>query len=219
MEHTIEVQLKTTYHTLNELNEDTEYIWLVFHGYGQLAAYFIKKFEGLDPKKHFVVAPEGLSKFYLQGYSGRVGASWMTKENRQKEIHNQFTYLTRITHQLGDVSGKKLIYLGFSQGAATMGRFAAYAKLPFHHMILWAGIFPHDATAEDFDFLTGEEKITCFIGRHDPFFEQGMLSEHLATITLAVQQPPAIQEYDGAHSILLEVLNNFVSTHIEGIPS
>ena len=46
----IPISIKASYYTLNKLTEDTERIWLVFHGYGQLAEYFIKKFEGLDPE-------------------------------------------------------------------------------------------------------------------------------------------------------------------------
>ena len=100
---------------MNELTEATERIWLVFHGYGQLAEYFIKKFEDLDPTKNFIIAPQGLSKYYLQGVYGRVGASWMTKEDRLTEIANQYAYIDEVLKAVGDISGKQLIFWIFSR--------------------------------------------------------------------------------------------------------
>ncbi|MEP5069833.1 MAG: esterase, partial [Crocinitomicaceae bacterium] len=133
----LDVLIKASYHTLNELTEKTERVWLVFHGYGQLAGHFIKKFKDLDPAKNFIVAPQGLSKYYLDGVYGRVGASWMTKEDRLTEIQNQYAYIDALLKKIGDLSDKQLIYFGFSQGTATMGRYAAHAKIPFHQMIIW----------------------------------------------------------------------------------
>ena len=34
------------------------------------------------------MAPEGLSRFYLEGFSGKVGATWMTREDRLNDIDN-----------------------------------------------------------------------------------------------------------------------------------
>ena len=85
-EHKIKVETTAHYYSIGELNNNTSDIWIVCHGYGQLASFFIRKFQDLDAPNRFIIAPEGFNKFYLNGYSGRVGASWMTKENREDEI-------------------------------------------------------------------------------------------------------------------------------------
>ena len=97
MEREINISLKTKYSTYGKFSDRTEKIWFVCHGYGQLAEYFIKNFEVLDAETNYVIAPQGLSKFYLKGFTGRVGASWMTKEDRLTDIENQWTLVIRWT--------------------------------------------------------------------------------------------------------------------------
>ena len=78
-EHSIKVENTAHYVSLGELNRETKEIWIVCHGYGQLAKFFIRKFKILQKESVYIVAPQGFHKFYLKGFSGRVGASWMTK--------------------------------------------------------------------------------------------------------------------------------------------
>ncbi|MEQ9468210.1 MAG: phospholipase, partial [Ekhidna sp.] len=85
-----------------------------------------------------------------------MGASWMTKEDRLTEIENQYSYIDGVLKEVGDISDKQLIYFGFSQGTATMGRYAAHAKIPFQKMIIWAGTFPPDTNPDDWKYLTGK---------------------------------------------------------------
>ena len=59
---------------LGALSAETREIWFVVHGYGQLAEYFIRHFRGLDDGTRYIVAPEGLSRFYVKEWT-RVGAS------------------------------------------------------------------------------------------------------------------------------------------------
>jgi len=69
--------------------------WLVFHGYGQLAAEFLEGFAALDDGSRLIVAPEALSRFYdarsaLERHAdATVGASWMTREDGLGEIEDQ----------------------------------------------------------------------------------------------------------------------------------
>jgi len=69
-QHYIDVTLKATFYTQNKLSPSTKRIWLIFHGYGQLSEYFLRKFHTLDPETNFLIAPQGLSKFYLEGFTG-----------------------------------------------------------------------------------------------------------------------------------------------------
>lgn len=207
MQHHIDIQIKASYYTRNELTPKTKRIWFVFHGYGQLAEFFIKKFESLDPDENFILAPQGLSKYYLEGVYGRVGASWMTKEDRLTEIANQYAYLDSIFEKLGDISCYELIYFGFSQGTATMGRYAAHAKIPFKKMIIWAGTFPPDTQTEDWQFLTGNEGIHYYTSREDIYFKEEMITQQNDVVQKAMGRAPSVHWYEGGHRVMPDLLS------------
>jgi predicted esterase len=124
-------------------------VWFLCHGYGQLAARFLEKFAVLDDGQRYLVAPEGLSRFYLSERPGerRVGASWMTREDRLAEIEDYVRYLDRV---YDDVFGSldrapvSVHALGFSQGAATVSRWAALGNARVDRLVLWAGELPPD---------------------------------------------------------------------------
>lgn len=206
MQKHIDISIQASYHTLNELTERTERVWVVFHGYGQLATYFIKKFEGLDPEKNFIIAPQGLSKYYLEGVYGRVGASWMTKEDRLTEIKNQYRYIDSVLSAY-DISTKKLVYFGFSQGTATMGRYAAHAKIPFDQMIIWAGTFPPDTDPKDWKYLTGNEGIHYFTSKEDIYFKDEMIEQQNTVVETALGRNPELHWYDGGHKVIPQIVN------------
>ena len=200
--------LKASFRTLNELTEKTERVWLVFHGYGQLSEFFIPKFNRLDPEKNFIIAPQGLSKYYLDGVYGRVGASWMTKEDRITEIDNQYAYIDAVLKSVGDISDKQLIYFGFSQGTATMGRYAAHAKIPFHQMIIWAGTFPPDTNPDDWKYLTGQEGIHYYTSREDIYFKDEMIPQQNEVVKKALGREPELHWYEGGHRVIPEIVAN-----------
>ncbi|MBK6951958.1 MAG: hypothetical protein IPH24_07885 [Crocinitomicaceae bacterium] len=98
MEHKLVISNTARY--FSHGNPQAKNLVVVLHGYGQLASYFIQKFEFLDPENYYVIAPEGLHRFYLNGTSGRVGASWMTKENREDDITNYLLYLNALLEKI-----------------------------------------------------------------------------------------------------------------------
>lgn len=152
MERHISVARTARYQQLGEASATTRQLWVVLHGYGQLAEYFIRHFKALheaDPAGTVVVAPEGLSRFYLQGTSGRIGASWMTRADRLTEIDDQITYLTALlTPLLAAAPSADVIVLGFSQGTATASRWLSHLAGTTgwrpSRLVLWAGNFPDD---------------------------------------------------------------------------
>src|SRR5687767_2104602 len=64
-------------------------VWLACHGYGQLAGRFLAGLDAVRAPGRLLVAPEGLSRFYVDDRHERVGASWMTREAREDEIDDQ----------------------------------------------------------------------------------------------------------------------------------
>ena len=168
-EQTLVIPKTVRYFTLGELNQSSKLL-IVLHGYGQSAFFFLKKFEFLISKGYFIVAPEGMHRFYLEGTSGRVGASWMTKEARQDDIRDNFNYLEGLlNHFIGIKDNLTIDILGFSQGAATATRWYEKSRFNIRSLVLWASVFPEDVTM-DFSINT---TTTCYfvLGDNDPYFD------------------------------------------------
>ena len=182
--HHLTVPRTARYAQLGEPSVATRQVWLVCHGYGQLAAYFIRHFAALaaaDPAL-VVVAPEGLSRFYLQGNGGRVGASWMTRDDRLHEIEDQINFLNQLVGSIlpccsADV---RLTVLGFSQGTATAARWLAQAAFRPAHLVLWAGEFPPDIDAEAAGRLLRGLPLTLVAGDHDEYLTAERVAQQQA---------------------------------------
>lgn len=118
-------------------------LWFGFHGYGQLAEHLAHELRPITDHRH-VVVPEGLSRFYLKAGRGPVGASWMTRADRDAEIADYVRYLDAVRDAL-EPGAVPLRLLGFSQGAATACRWAALsAGGPPDRVVLWGGAPPPD---------------------------------------------------------------------------
>ena len=119
---------------------------IVLHGYGFLAEYFLRHFDFLpeDFPDLCVYAPEGLSRFYKEGFYGQVGASWMTKEDRNAEIQDQQTYLDLLAAHIYALNPKTRIHvLGFSQGASTAWRWIDNGNIKPESCVFWSGEIPN----------------------------------------------------------------------------
>lgn len=195
---------KTSRHfTHGNPTEKTKHVWIVLHGYGQLANYFLRWFESLDPETHFVVAPEGLHRFYLDGFSGRVGASWMTKEDRLTDIEDYCNYLDDVyKHVLQGFDSDKVVVnvLGFSQGAATVSRWICKGNAKPDNFILWAGVFPPDVQFEVNKPIFDGMKLFVVVGDDDEFItservekERSLLDEQNVDYTFL--------EFEGKHKV------------------
>jgi predicted esterase len=122
--------------------------WTVLHGYRQLAPRFLRRFRGIASPHRRILAPEGLSRFYLaspdrvRDARGTVGASWMTREDRDAEISDYVGYLDTVTRKMG-ADGRHTV-LGFSQGAHTAARWAVGGTSRIHRLVLWGAALPND---------------------------------------------------------------------------
>ncbi|MCW3072247.1 MAG: hypothetical protein JWO44_2137 [Bacteroidetes bacterium] len=164
-----------------EPSGDTEEIWFVCHGYAQLANYFIKNFEALNNGKVLVVAPEGLHRFYWNGFSGKIVASWMTKEDREDDIRDYVNYLDSVyTEVLSQLKNKtaKITVLGFSQGTATVCRWLANNRSHADNLVLWAGAFPADMDLQLNKALFEKMRTVLVIGDQDEFIKEEQVKEH-----------------------------------------
>ena len=103
-EHRLSVPRSARYFTAGADSRTARDIWFVLHGYGQLVGRFLCYFVGLSDGQRMVVVSEAFSRFYLEGdVRDKVGASWMTREDRLAEIDDYVHYLdvvfSEVTHE------------------------------------------------------------------------------------------------------------------------
>lgn len=171
---------------------------LVLHGYGQLSRYFIRKFDQLVSEGYFIVAPEGMHRFYLEGTSGRVGASWMTKERRMDDIHDNVRYLDLLASNFeSQFNFQQKVLLGFSQGGATAARWESLGTTDFDCCVLWGSIMPEDIEVSP--MKSAPSNYHFVVGDQDPYF-QGSYSVEKA---IKEQQELGLKThvFEGKHDI------------------
>jgi predicted esterase len=215
-EFEVSFNFKARYYTLGEITPATQKVWFVFHGYGQLAQFFLRKFSPLENGETCIIAPEGLSHFYLEDVASRsqtgnnkVGATWMTRENRLADIENYITYLNYVFEKVIPRTFKGQITLcGFSQGAATVSRWALYGNAPFHRLILWAGIFPPDMDFKRGTEILSDKDVIEVFGNKDPFLTDERLKE-MTQLNNQLGINPRLVSFDGGHEVNSEILLQF----------
>lgn len=200
IKHSLLVHRTTRYFTLNPITSNTKHVWIVFHGYGQLGEYFVRHFRHLDPKEHAIIALEGLSRFYVDGLSGRVGASWMTSEDREDEIADQGRYINAVLHDLGidPSTEKRLTVLGFSQGTAAAVRWMVKNDVCASRLIIWAGQLPHDVPPEKLKSLLADVKVDFCIGTKDEYISKAQVDERMGQLHALLPQLQ-VHWFDGKH--------------------
>jgi len=183
--------------------------WLVCHGYGQLASRFIRKFDILQPEAHYILAPEGLSKFYWNGFEGPVVASWMTKEHREDEIDDHCAYLDQLYPKISSYPRK--VILGFSQGVATVIRYLDRYPNAWDHVVLIGGWLP-----EDVDHALWYEKLpgtTFWIlnGDSDQYYPEERILAQETNLRAKGMQFQSIL-FEGGHDIPGQALMKLVDS-------
>jgi predicted esterase len=100
-----------------------------------------------------IVAPEALSRYYLDNTRGgshaasAVGATWMTREDRESEIADQVSYLDTLSDTVASAvapAAVQLTVLGVSQGVATACRWLDHGRTRPHRLVCWGGAIPDD---------------------------------------------------------------------------
>jgi predicted esterase len=191
-------------------NKGPEEVWFVLHGQGQLAKYFLAKFSAIANEQRRIISPEGMSRYYLDGFNGRVGATWMTKEDRLTDISNYIQFLTTIyKSEIPNPENCKITLLGFSQGAATASRWAVSDDVRFDRLILWAGLFPPDLDFEKgYDKLKGLEILNIY-GTQDEYLNDERIAEQFKLANrLGVSL--STQTFQGGHEINENILQDLI---------
>ncbi len=195
-ERHIRVARTARYYTLGSAGPHLREVWLVCHGIRQLARRFLSRFAGLDDGTRLIVAPEGLSRFYLHGPESRsdkkipIGATWMTREDRENEITDYVEFLDAVLDEVMGGSGGEpgeesrgelapLTVLGFSQGAHTVCRWVAAGEAAVARLILWGAYLP-----DDFDLDRGPDRL----GSTELILVRGLLDHFISEEAHASQE-------------------------------
>lgn len=152
-EHRLAVRRTALYCTLGKPGPQTKELWVCCHGYGQLASGFLPALDPLDDGTRLIAAPEALNRYYLDDHGGvhgpehPVGATWMTRYDREAEIRDYVAYLDKLHATLRlEIPREQIasVALGFSQSTATVARWAALGEARLDRVVLWSGGVPPD---------------------------------------------------------------------------
>jgi predicted esterase len=222
-EHHITVGRTARYYTIGELGPLTRDVWFVCHGHGQLAGEFIREFEIIADPARVVVAPEGLSRYYVSNDSGfhskesKVVATWMTREDRENEINDYVGYLDALYKEIiakVNQQNVSVTVLGFSQGGATANRWVTRGRSHPDRLIMWGALLATDADLNQAATFFRDVKLTMVVGKRDQFLKEGMIEDYQRLLRES-GIPFELITFDGGHRMDRETLRRLAAAQIE----
>ena len=208
LEHRIVVPRTARYYTLG--SESAADVWVVLHGFGQLAARFIRSFSPAAGPGRLIVAPEALNYYYTNHEAKKSGATWMTSENRQVQIGDYVRYLDLLLAEISHGRNRTRVEVhGFSQGAATASRWVGQGTVRPARLVLWGGGVP-----PDFDFAAlgerlSEANLTIIVGDRDQYVSEADVESQRQRLDAAGVRY-SLRRFSGGHLIPWMVLQNLV---------
>jgi predicted esterase len=201
-EHHLTVSRTARYYSVGT---PTREVWFVLHGYGQLARAFLDEFVALDDGTRLVVAPEALSRYYVDHRERRVGASWMTREDRLAEIDDYVRYLDAVYSDVFRPVARSAVsvqVVAFSQGAATGARWVALGTAALDRLVLWGGEVPPDLPLdrEDVRSRLAQARLTLVAGMRDEYVTAKVVARDTERLA-AARVPHRVVGFDGGHRI------------------
>jgi predicted esterase len=184
-------------------------LWYVLHGYGQLATPFLGDFRAIDDGSRLIVAPEALSRFYEGDVQTRlhrdakVGASWMTREDRESEIADYIAYLDTVHQSIltrlgGADHAPEVTVLGFSQGAATAARWVASGRVNAARLVVWGSQLPPELDLADPGAPLRRAETVLVMGTTDVFATPKLVEKETARLR-AANYPFRFVSFNGGH--------------------
>ena len=212
-EHHIQVRRTARYYTIGEPGPATRDVWFVCHGHGQLAGEFVREFEIIADPARVIVAPEGLLRYYLASEPGfhsadaKVGASWMTREDREAEIADYVAYLDALYEEIMAKLGRSVpvTVLGFSQGGATANRWLTRGRSRADRLIMWGALLAADADLNQAATFFRDVKLTIVYGKRDQYASEGMIEDY-EKLLREKRIPYELVTFGGGHRMDREAL-------------
>ena len=214
MKKQISITKTGKYSQIGKCSKKINNVWIVLHGYGMLSEYFVKKFECIINETTLVIAPEATNRFYLGNNYNRVGASWMTKLDREQEISDNILFLDKlfsiIKREIGH-DNFKLNTLGFSQGGPALVRWLMSNKLNTNSLILWGSDIPKDSLVTENKSRLNSIKLKIVIGKNDEYINEEKKQEFVEIVKSYGLKYELI-EYEGSHKIIEEELKKIANS-------
>tara|TARA_B100001996_G_C18640899_1_gene585588 strand:- start:425 stop:1072 length:648 start_codon:yes stop_codon:yes gene_type:complete len=213
MKKQISIPKTHKYSQLGEFSKKTNTVWIVLHGYGMLSEFFIKKFECILNDSTVVIAPEGSNRFYLENNYYRVGASWMTKLDKEKDIEDNISFIQTLYLNIVDEIGHsnfKLNTLGFSQGGATLVRWIMSNNITIDSLILWGSDIPKDCLTEEKKSRWSSIDVKLVIGNQDEYINEENKQKVIDLIN-SYGLKYELVEYEGSHKIIEKELEKIAA--------
>lgn len=182
--------------------------WLILHGYGMLAQGILHWFSAAERPGRVLIAPEALSRFYLEEKGvRRVGASWMTREDRDNDLADQQGYLDRVVAELvGEIS--QLQVHGFSQGVAAGARWVVRGVRPVTRLVCWGGTVPPEIEPERLRQALDGVPVAFAVGDRDRWVAPELVDADAARLVEG-GCPAVVHHFAGGHRVdngVLELL-------------
>lgn len=176
-------------------------VWFVLHGFGQLAAAFIGEFSSALRPGRVIVAPEALNHFYTDHRGRKVGATWMTSEDREAAIRDYVRYLDQVARKfLAGRAGARVEVHGFSQGSATAARWVALGDTAVSRLVLWGGELPPDPPVEQWLDRLNSADLQIVMGDKDQYYSRDRVDLGLERLDAAGARY-AMHWFAGGHVI------------------
>jgi predicted esterase len=209
-EHHLRTQRWARFYTIGEPSLPVHEIIYAFHGYGHLAQRFAARLQPLAAPGRLVIVPEALSRFYVTGMGigdPRVGASWMTRENREREIADQLDFFDALHASVlrGLTEEPEVALLGFSQGTAAAARWLESERVHPRTLVAWAGKLPPELTAERMRMVLRDVRVVLAVGDADDLAPRAEVANEEERLR-AGGVPYERHVFEGGHELHAETL-------------
>ncbi len=219
----IRVGRTARYYQIGTPNPLVRHLWIACHGFSQLAADFAVPFQQLEDDTRLIVVPEALSRFYLDtrpGHSAasKVGATWLTREDRVAEIGDMVGYLdTLYESALKELAASgverdmiRVHALGFSQGGPAVSRWAANGMAMVDHLVPWAHAIPQDVNLRALGERRPHLTIDVVYGTRDRFIGEDAIEEQ-RVILESSGVPFRMLAFSGGHTLNVATMRKLMA--------
>ena len=215
--HRIEVPRSARYYTTGGEGELRE-IWVVLHGFGMLAEKFLRWFAPVATPERLVVAPEALNHYYTNHETRKVGATWMTSEDRETEIADYVRYLDLVFDEVGaglipPLHSVRVEVHGFSQGTATAARWVMLGRVRPARLVLWAGGVPPDPDLQTHREALSRANLTLVLGDRDQYITEEKIEAERSRLEDAGVRFN-LRRFSGGHVIPWPVLQELATSSL-----
>jgi predicted esterase len=170
-----------------------------FHGYAESAEDQMKRMRALPGSERLILlSVQGLHWFYNR--AGQVVAGWMTRLNREEAIADNLAWVgSAVERAMQEApSDGRIVWSGFSQGAAMAWRAAAFLQPRATALVVLGGDVPPDVGSLGAQEPGRLPPILVGRGVRDEFYPGVTFERDLATLE-AIGARFETAEFDGGH--------------------